>query len=254
MSLKTRLTQVQHPLTQKLLSVMMDKKTNLALSADVTTKRELLALADQVGPFICVLKTHIDIVEDFDTDLIHHLQILADKHQFLLFEDRKFADIGHTVQLQYDKGIYQISDWAHLINAHTLPGPSIIEGLKKIGNPKQRGLLLLAEMSAKDNLIDEHYRQKTINLAQNHDDFVIGFIAQHRLTNDPKFIHFTPGIHLSSSGDTLGQQYLTPEKAICVNDTDIIIVGRNIYTHPNPVVVAQQLQQSAWEYYEAKQS
>lgn len=39
-------------------------------------------------------KTHIDIIEDFDQDLIHQLQQRSKEHDFLIFEDRKFADIG----------------------------------------------------------------------------------------------------------------------------------------------------------------
>ena len=41
-------------------------------------------------------QTHIDIVEDFDQDLITCLQELSQEHNFLLFEDRKFADIGNN--------------------------------------------------------------------------------------------------------------------------------------------------------------
>ena len=90
-----------NPLAIKLLKLMSDKKTNLALSADVTCKKKLLELANILGPYICILKTHIDIIEDFDAELITRLQNLAVQHNFLLFEDRKFADIGNTVRLQY---------------------------------------------------------------------------------------------------------------------------------------------------------
>ena len=51
-----------------LLQIMHEKKSNLAVAADVTKKNELLWIADQVGPFICILKTHIDIIDDFDRD------------------------------------------------------------------------------------------------------------------------------------------------------------------------------------------
>src|SRR3990167_2336275 len=215
----------KNPLAKKLLHLISEKKTNLALSLDVTTSEKIIALADQLGPEICVLKTHVDIIEDFTPDLIKTLKKLAQQHNFLIFEDRKFADIGHTVQLQYEKGIYHIADWADIVNAHSLPGPGIISGLAEIGLPKQRALLLLAEMSSTGNLFTEDYKQKTRHLAEQFSDFVIGFIAQRKLTEHPGWIYLTPGVQFIEKKDAHGQQYITPSDAILQHETDIIIVG-----------------------------
>ena len=40
------------------------------------------------------MKTHVDIIEDFQPALIERLQELSVNHDFVIFEDRKFADIG----------------------------------------------------------------------------------------------------------------------------------------------------------------
>lgn len=52
-----------HPLASKLLTIMQEKQSNLCVSADVTSSEELLQLADSLGPSICLLKTHIDILK-----------------------------------------------------------------------------------------------------------------------------------------------------------------------------------------------
>lgn len=82
------------PLATYLLRLIHLKKTNLCVSADVTTSGELLRVADEVGDHICVLKTHADIISDFSEKTVRGLTELAKRKKFLVFEDRKFGDIG----------------------------------------------------------------------------------------------------------------------------------------------------------------
>lgn len=244
-----RISHCTNPVAKSLLNIITAKQSNLCVNPDLTTCEDVLSIAENVGPSICVLKTHVDIISDFSPNFITELQQLAQKHNFLIFEDRKFADIGNTVKLQYEHGIYHIADWAHITNAHTLPGPGVVEGLKTVGLPKGNALLLLAQMSSKDNLFTPDYIRQTIYMAEKNKDFVIGFIAQQKLVDAPYFIHFTPGIKLQSGNDTLGQQYNTPEHVILNNGVDIIIVGRGIFEAENPAKEAEVYREAGWNAY-----
>lgn len=193
--------------------------------------------------------------------MVAQLSALAEKHDFLIWEDRKFADIGkssvrarfqttqadtigspgNTVKLQYSSGVYKIASWAHLTNAHPIPGDGIVTGLAQVGLPLNRGLLLLAEMSSAGNLATGEYTATTVAMARRHADFVMGFVAMRRVDEDPKtagdvaegqgadYIIMTPGVGLDSKGDGMGQQYRTPGEVIRASGCDVIIVGRGIY-------------------------
>lgn len=250
LSFAERATLCLNASAQRLCQLIAEKQTNLCLSADVSHAAELLNLADSLGEEICLLKTHVDILSDFSVDFIKQLNYLAEKHRFLIFEDRKFADIGYTVKQQYAGGLYHIADWADIVNAHIIPGPGIIQGLQEVGLAKKRGLLLLAEMSSKGTLAKAAYTEANVAMAAAYPEFVMGFIAQHQLTENPGLIHLTPGIQSDSPGkDRLGQQYISPEQAIMQKGTDIIIVGRGIYQAKNPAVSAQYYRKSAWKAY-----
>lgn len=101
LSYRARIPYCRVQLAKELLSLMEEKKSNLCISADVTSSAELVALADTLGPYMCLLKTHVDILVDFEPSVVVRLQELATKHRFLIFEDRKFADIGvcHVVRV-----------------------------------------------------------------------------------------------------------------------------------------------------------
>ena len=236
-----------HPVVGKLFAIMQEKQTNLAVAADVRTQKELLDLVDQIGPEICILKTHMDIIDDFEWSLIEQLKERAHKYNFLICEDRKFADIGATVQAQYMGGVHRIAEWADIIIAHAIAGEPIIDAFKSCKSTC--AILLLAELSCKGNLIDATYTQTVVELAQKRDDVVIGIIAQKATLNTPHQIKCTPGIHLATNKDNLGQQYNTPEHVITDLFTDIIIVGRGIYRAEDPKKAAQAYKRAAWTAY-----
>ncbi|KAJ4001753.1 orotidine-5'-monophosphate decarboxylase [Lentinula boryana] len=253
-----------NPSARLLLETMERKRSNLAVSVDVTRSEDFLAIIDAVGPFVCL--THIDILEDFEHSLIQQLQDLSVKHDFMIFEDRKFADIGNTVALQYSSGVHKIASWSHITNAHPVPGPSIISGLSSVGLPLGRGLLLLAEMSTQGALAIGPYTEEAVRMARAHRDFVIGFIAQRNMqgvgmqadtVDKDDFLILTPGVGLDSQGDAMGQQYRTPRQVILESGCDVIIVGRGIYGKDPSLVdeikqQAKRYMEAGWEAYQER--
>lgn len=237
MNLRNRAEATRNLLAKKLFLLMEEKKSNLCVALDRTKKKDILDLAEEIGNEIVILKTHIDIIEDNDSTFLSDLQRIADQKRFFLFEDRKSADIGQTVYLQFCHGIHQIGKWADLVNAHIIAGEGTLLGLQKGMNAHQ-GLLLLAQMSSAGNLAQGGYTKKCVQLAQKHPQSCIGFICQERLLDNPGFLHLTPGIKMAKGKDFLGQRYRTLEEV----DTDIPIVVRRHHRGRRSTLKSKRIQ------------
>ena len=59
----------------------------------------------------------------------------------------------------------------------------------------------------------------------------------------------TPGVKMTTTGDTLGQQYNTPQYVIGEKGSDVLIVGRGIYESEDTLAVATQYKNIGWEAY-----
>ena len=73
--------------------------------------------------FQYIKEIHIDTFIDFEPiRTINRLQKLKYHYKVILWEDRKFSDVGSIVSKQLHSGIYQISAWADLISIHASAG------------------------------------------------------------------------------------------------------------------------------------
>ncbi|PIF47365.1 orotate phosphoribosyltransferase [Chryseobacterium sp. 52] len=240
-SYEQKLQNAQHSVSKKLLATALEKKSNLIASADVTTTQELLELAEKVGPHVIALKTHIDIISDFEYEkTIVPLKALAEKHKFLLMEDRKFADIGNTQELQFTSGVFKITDWADFVTSQVIGGFESLDCFKNVG------VVAIVGMSSKGALTTASYREEALKVALSHPN-VIGGVSQNQIPEE--LLLFTPGVNLADSGDGKGQQYNTPEHVFKMLHTDFIIVGRGIYKSEDPETAAITYKNEGWNAY-----
>ena len=142
------------PIARQYMTTAVRSNSLVCLAADKSRMSDLLTLVRSVGPFLAALKTHVDVVEDWTDEGWKEVRAAADDVDLLLFEDRKFADIGGITQKQMH-GMYGIASWADLVTAHLISGPDIVDGCMAAWADVGRsgGVLLLAQMSSRGNLL-----------------------------------------------------------------------------------------------------
>ena len=245
-----------NPLSHRYMEVACRKQSLVVLAADLNTMSGLNDLIDQVGPHIAALKTHVDLVDDWTADGWAAFCEKATAHDLLIFEDRKFADIGPISRGQM-AGVYDIRSWANIVTAHGISGPDIVDGLcagwGDVG--REGGVLLLAQMSSRGNLLGlPGYTDEMVQAGISNQG-VFGFIGNgsrpvelsvlRGKVGDKKLI-WTPGVNLAVGDGEMGQRYGAPGEAIQAG-SDGIIVGSGIYKSDDPKGVAAAYAEISWQ-------
>lgn len=130
-----------------------------------------------------------------------------------------------------------------------------LAALEHLGSPPYfRALLLLAQMSSKDNFFFPQYTDACATHARLNRDFVMGFIAQKGMNAEQgdNFITMTPGVQKSAGGDGKGQQYNTPMKVVAEAGADVIIVGRGVLNADDRRREALEYRKQGWAAYEER--
>ena len=245
-----------NPMVRQYMEVVCRKETLVILAADLRTMEGLSELVDSVGPYIAALKTHVDLVDDWTVSGWATLCAQAKDHDLLIFEDRKFADIGPISRGQM-AGVYDIRSWANVVTAHGISGPDIVDGLCAAWNDVDRegGVLLLAQMSSRGNLLGLDGYTDAMVAAGIANPGVFGFIGNGsrpaelsvlREKIGGKKLIWTPGVNLAVGDGEMGQRYGSPNDAIHAG-SDGVIVGSGIYKSETPGDVAKAYAKICWD-------
>lgn len=230
---------IKNGITERLTDIINKKKTNLIVSLDITSISNILRIVSTIGDYICAIKMHFDIFDLSSSDLIEFgftLKHLAENKNFLVIEDRKYADIPFISVKQYKI----IKPYVDIVTMHGVCGIELVNEFDKL----DVGVLLVHKLSVKDNLIDNNYSNKVKNVGLECKN-IVGFVSQEGVI--PGYLTFTPGINLSVKTDGMGQTYRT----IGETNSDVFIVGRGIYESENVLEttkIYQELCFKKWRY------
>ena len=221
---------------EKFRAIVNKKGSRLIFSADLSTANRLLNVVEQVGPYVCGVKLHLDVVSGWTEAHMGRLKYLAHTMMFVLISDDKYSDIGRIVLAKYENSSWGASRLKpDFVTVQAISGPSHIRVLKQIGV----GVIVVVTMSSKGSLTNDKYAKAALHLALV--EKCDGVVSQKRFEgcNIPVF---TPGIKLMDSNrktntDGMGQQY---RDAASVR-TDFYIVGSGIYNSDNPRESARRL-------------
>ncbi len=244
-----------HPLSHRFMEIAVEKKSLVVLAADLFTIDELLVLIGEVGPYISALKTHVDMVTDFNIEKWNEVVELAKKYDLMIFEDRKFADIGKISRIQMG-GMYDIRSWADLVTAHRISGPDIVDGLGEGWSDVKRigGIFLLAQMSSRGNLLTSNYTDEVVSTGTGS-PHVVGYIGNGSSSDEISWLRdkagdskliWTPGVNLHVKSGELGQRYGHPFDAVMAG-ADAVIVGSGIYKSQDRISTAKAYAKATWD-------
>jgi len=243
------------PLAKRYMEVAATKQSLVCLAADRNTMAGLFELIEAVGEHVAALKTHVDLVDDWTPEAWDDFCQAAHQANLLIFEDRKFADIGAISRAQM-AGKYDIRSWSDLVTAHLISGPDIVDGLQAGWHDvhRQGGVLLLAQMSSRGNLLVPSYTDEVVAKGREHEG-VVGFIgngsrpqelvALRNKVGEAKMI-WTPGVNLAVGDGAMGQRYGDPTEAV-LSGSDCIIVGSGIHKAEQPALAAKAYAEASWK-------
>lgn len=222
-----------NPKSEWIWKKVLERKSNLILACDFKNTRTIINMANLLGSEILGLKIHVDLITDFSLDFIMLLRKMANHMGFLLFEDRKLADIGKIAYQQMTEGTFQISSWADLVTLHSQNWV----GLNKYLDQKEQSeilrlpsFLLIEQMSSDDFIPTVESISEDLIFNKR----LVGLITQNSQYQRNDVLKITPGVKLERSkvGD---QNYRSVQEAILDQGNDIIIVGSGILDYRGDV-------------------
>ena len=244
-------TILRHRLRASLLELIIEKQSALCLSLDTSTWEEGKKILEQCADKIVMVKTHVELYEDFSDTFETEIKEMAAKYRFFIMEDRKLADIDNISWRQMMYGRFKIDNWASFITCHGITAKSFMDYYQQMLNskyPVNIALCLVTQMNVDNNLLDSKYTKTCLEYINKYSE-VSPIIVCQCLPNVKDRIKLTPGVSLEHDWID-GSQYRPVETAITEQGNHIVIVGSAIIYADKPSEEAALFAAKSWECFQ----
>lgn len=251
---------VSSPFNRKLLNIINEKHTSLCLSLDVNSWKLGKTILEKCAPYICMVKLHLDLIKDWNSESTDEILKLAETHKFLILEDCKLDDTPVIIERKVYDGTHQFGNWVDAITINTLNFKANNEILsrsnrKKRDNKQDLVVIPVGQYNVIDSLVDKNYSQNLLNILNNEKDdrFRCHTIIQQTLYKTENYLlRMTPGVvevedDLKFLGTNL--KYRTIEDAMLRDRNHVVIIGSNILEDDNFEEKCKNCSLKTWEYF-----
>jgi uridine monophosphate synthetase len=252
---------VSNSFNNRLLTIVKNKHSSLCLSLDVNTWKVGKPILEKCGPHICMVKLHLDLIQDWDQNATKEILEMANTHQFLIMEDCKMDDTPVIIEKKIYEGRHGFGNWVDAITINSLNFKANNEivyrsNRKKRNTSNELAVIPVGQYNVVGSLVDKHLSQELLKvLSEETDDrFKCNTIVQQTLfKTENHLLRMTPGVvevedDLKFLENNL--KYRTIEDAMLRDRNHIVIIGSNILEDDNIEGKCKKCASKTWNYFD----
>ncbi|KRZ66771.1 Uridine 5'-monophosphate synthase, partial [Trichinella papuae] len=176
---------LSHCLAKQLWEIAINKKSNLCVACKLSDPKEIIALAQKIGQFICMLIIRSDLIFKHPlVDFISELKACAKSNNFMIMDDRKFCDVSSIVEMQLTGGEWSIANWVDFITVLPFSGRGVFSAIRQIKTENNFACFSVLSLHAKDSLVPKEFSEQDI-------DVVAGVVCSKPPILDSRFLYMT---------------------------------------------------------------
>tara|TARA_B100001057_G_scaffold499094_1_gene608494 strand:+ start:71 stop:1636 length:1566 start_codon:yes stop_codon:yes gene_type:complete len=236
----------------ELLSIMEQKKTALCLSLDTMSWKYGYKILDDCGPYICMVKLHVELFLDWNDNCMNQLLELSEKHNFKIMQDSKLPDVPSINDKIVTNLKYKINQWANYI---TIQPYNYVNNMRELSKYNIK-YTPVCEMNIENNFYNEEYIENVSNMLkiENKNKLydIPCIVSQKLFRNNKNVLRFTPGVVCDNDDMRFvdNSRYRTIETAMIKDKNHIVIIGSNILDEEDYVDKCKKCSKSSWGNFE----